>query len=75
MGAIAGVGLLIIMLIIGVEILIPTIIGFIVCNIYKKKNGKKCKLWIRILLWIIFIIGIIIVIIPLMYFYVIVSNW
>lgn len=36
---------------------VPSIIGLIVCKAYKKENGKKVKLIIRILLIIILIVG------------------
>lgn len=75
MVAVAGVLFLFIILGIGLGIISLAIIGLVVCKNYKKKNGKKSKLIFRILLWILLVIGIVVITIPLMYLYLIITNW
>lgn len=75
MVAIAGVLFLFIILSIGLGLIISAIVGLVVCKNFEKKNGKKSKLIFRILLWILLVVGIVVIAIPLMYFYLIIANW
>lgn len=75
MVAVAGVLFLFIILLIGLGLIIPAIVGLVVCKNREKKNGKKSKLIFRILLWILLGVGIVVIAIPLMYFYLIIANW
>lgn len=75
MVAVAGVLFLFIILVIGLGLIASAIVGLVVCKKYKKRNGKNSKLVFRILLWILLGIGIVVIAIPLMYFYLIISNW
>ena len=75
MVAVAGVLLLFIILLIGLGLIASTIIGLIICKNLTKRNGKKSKLVFRIFLWILLGVGIMVIAIPLMYFYVIIANW
>ena len=75
MVAVAGVLFLFIILGIGLGLIALLIVGLVVCKNYKKRNGKKSKLVFRILLWILLGIGIVVIAIPLMYFYIIIANW
>ncbi|MDY4079255.1 MAG: hypothetical protein SOY42_10810 [Clostridium sp.] len=75
MVAVAGVLFLFIILLIGLGLIVSAIIGLVVCKNLAKRNGKKSKLVFRILLWILLGVGIVVIAIPLMYFYVIIANW
>lgn len=75
MVAVAGVLFLFIILLIGLGLIIPAIVGLVVFKNREKKNGKKSKLIFRILLWILLVVGIVVIAIPLMYFYLIIANW
>lgn len=75
MAGIGGVTFLFILFAIGIGILFPAIIGFVLCSIYKKKTGHKAKIWIRILLWLVLIAGIVIIVVPCAYFYLIAVHW
>ena len=75
MVAVAGVLFLFIILLIGLGLIIPAIVGLVICKNRENKNGKKSKLIFRILLWILLGVGIVVIAIPLMYFYLIIANW
>ena len=75
MVAIAGVVVLFIILLIGLGLFVSSIVGVVICKKLEKRNNKKSKLIFRILLWILLVVGIIVIAIPLMYFYVIIENW
>ena len=75
MVAIAGVVFLLIVFSIGLGLIIPAIVGLIVCKILEKRNKKKSKLIFRILLWILLGVGIVVIAVPTLYFYLIISNW
>ncbi|MDY2628374.1 MAG: hypothetical protein SOW08_08685 [Lachnospiraceae bacterium] len=75
MAALGGVLFLFIILVIGSGIVLSAIIGLIVCKKLDKKKDKKCKLIFKILLWILLSTGMVVTIIPLMYFFLIISNW
>lgn len=75
MAALGGVLFLLIIFIIGLGIIISSIIGLIVCKKLEKRRKKKIKIIFKILLWILFVVGIMVIIIPLMYFYLIIENW
>lgn len=75
MAALGGVLFLLIIFIIGLGIIISSIIGLIVCKKLEKRRKKKIKIIFKILLWILFVVGIMVIIIPLMYFYLIIGNW
>ncbi|MDY4544429.1 MAG: hypothetical protein SPE00_03820 [Bacilli bacterium] len=75
MVAVAGVLFLFIILLIGLGLIIPAIVGLVICKNHEKKNGKKIKLIFKILLWILLVVGIVVIAIPLMYFYLIIANW
>ncbi|MGN0151018.1 MAG: hypothetical protein ACI39Q_00970 [Wujia sp.] len=71
MVAVAGVVFLFIILVTGIGLIIPAVIGLIVCKKLEKRGKKKNNLIFKILLSI----GIVVIAIPLMYFYLIISNW
>lgn len=72
MAALAGVGFLFIILVIGSGMIISAISGLIVCKRLEKKKGK---LIFKIFLWILLSAGIVVIAISLMYFCLIISNW
>lgn len=75
MVALGGVLFLFIILVIGLGIVLSAIVGLIVCKKIEKRNDIKCKLIFKILLWILLSVGIVVIAIPLMYFFLIISNW
>ncbi|MGN1413655.1 MAG: hypothetical protein ACI4WY_05350 [Anaerovoracaceae bacterium] len=75
MAAFAGVGFLFIILMFGSGLIISSIIGLIFCNKVKKREEKNRKRILKIFLWIILSVGIVVIAISMMYFYLIISNW
>lgn len=75
MAALGGLLFLFIILVIGSGIVLSAIIGLIVCKKLGKRKDKKCKLIFKILLWILLSTGMVVTVIPLMYFFLIISNW
>ena len=67
----AFVGIMALIFWIGVCLTGATIIGLILFRIYKNRTQKIAKLWIRIILMVLLIIGIILMLIPLLYAYLI----
>lgn len=56
--AVAGILAMLIILMIGMGCIFASIIGLILCRIYEKNRGVKCKLIIKIILWILLAAGI-----------------
>lgn len=75
MVAIAGVLFLLIVLAIGAGLIIAAIVGLIICKKGRNENNKKSRLILSIFLWILLGVGIVVIMIPLMYFFLIASNW
>lgn len=75
MAAVAGLLLLFILFMTGLGFIVASVIGLILCRVYEKKHSVKCKLFIKIILWILLIVGIAVICYPLIYFYLIVSTW
>ncbi|MDY2626781.1 MAG: hypothetical protein SOW08_00460 [Lachnospiraceae bacterium] len=75
--ALAGVGFLIFLLVIGSGLVISASVGLIACKKTDGRNGKKSRLIFifKILLWILLGGGVVVTAVPLMYFYLIISNW
>lgn len=67
----AFVGIMALIFWIGVCIAGATIIGLILCRIYENRTQKKARLWIRIILVVLLVIGIALVLIPSLYAYMI----
>lgn len=53
----AGIAVLVVMLIIGLIITISTMIGYVICYKHAKQKEERIRLWIRIVLRSVFIIG------------------
>lgn len=75
--ALAGVLFLIFLLVIGSGLVISAAVGLIACKKTDGRNEKKSRLIFifKIFLWILLVAGIVVTAIPLMYFYLIISNW
>lgn len=73
--ALAGVLFLIFLLVIGSELVISAAVGLIACKKRIKGMGRKADSYLKIFLWIFLSVGIVAIAIPLMYFYLIITNW
>lgn len=70
----AGIAVLVVMLIVGLIITISTMIGYVICYKHAKQKGERIKLWIRIVLRSVFIIGVSIALFPILFFYMLASK-
>ena len=56
--AVAGILAMLIIFTTGLGCIFASIIGLILCRVYEKHCGIKCKLFIKIILWILLAVGI-----------------
>lgn len=75
MAALGGVVFLLMVLGVGFFCILPAAAGLIGCHVYSKKKGRAAHLALRILLWVVLAIGIALAAVPLLYGYLILSNW
>ena len=74
MASFAGVAVLIVILVIGIGITIISIVGNIVYNNLKKRKGQRGRLWVRIILWVFIVFGVIIMTVPSQFLYMLISK-
>ena len=56
--AVAGILAMLIIFMTGLGCIFASVIGLILCRVYEKHCGIKCKLFIKIILWILLAVGI-----------------
>lgn len=56
--AVAGILAMLIIFMTGLGCIFASVIGLILCRVYEKNRGVKCKIFIKIILWILLAAGI-----------------
>ena len=70
----SGITVLVVMLFVGLIITIATFIGYVISYKHAKQKGERIKLWKKILLWTILVLGVSIASFPTLFFYKLISN-